>query len=538
MAANITAKISLDSTQFTAGLAKATAALRGVSVAIGAAGLAASTAFGVGIKSALDYAGKISDAAARTGMAAGEIAVLQQAFQDAGLGADSVATTINKMQRSLFEASTGSKETAEAFQRLGLDVSEMMKLSPAEQFDRVAKAIGGVKDEAAASGLAMQIFGRSGAELKVYAKNPDALAQARKRVGGAAGILDKDADTMDNISDSFGAIGTKVRGFFLGAASALLPILDKLAGILDNVDLAGFGQRFGAALSTGINFIVQAFKQGKVLEVISLGLKIGFGEAINYLSGALLGVIDALGAAMGALFSAMLSGETLKPSFKIFLAIPEIIIGGIIAGMARVAAALQGAFTFAVSAMLNALPPSVRKFLTGSEKKTNLTLSDSIAEANKRFGGAADFGDKLITDALSRFGSAGLDIAKIGGKIGTAFLDEIKKISSIDMINTAEWKTQLASLAAQLNVPVATLEKASTQIAETALVDVPEKMKAGKGGMENQNEWARIGLFAGGGAGDALDYARQTADNTKQLVDVIVARWPSPSFVSTGARAG
>ena len=529
--AEIKAKLSLNSSAFTAGLAKATASLRGMAGSVSSAAAAASTAlagigamaagaFAVGIKSALDYAGNISDVAARTGIASGQLAILQQAFKDAGLGAEQAGPTINKMQRALFEAANGSKEAKDALAQLGLSVDDLLKLSPSEQFEAITAALRGVNDEAASSALAMRIFGRSGAELKALIKDTEAFSKARQRIGGQADILDRSGGRMDAVSDSFGAIATKVRGLFLGAAEALLPALERLAAFIDSIDLTGFGQRLGAAINSAINILTNAFAQGKLGELVGLSLKIAFGAAANYLGGVLLGVIDALGAGFSAVMQAVFSGETLKPAFQVFLAIPEIIIGGLIALMGRVAAALQGALVFAIQGMVNVLPPRLRKWLTGSEAKGTMTLSDAIADSNQGIAGSvAGVGEKLVADAIARFVAAGKVAADIGATAGAAMLEELKKISSIDLINTDKWREQLAVLAAQLNIPAEKLAEASKQMATgggaMAIGKTSDKIE--------QSGFAKIGLFAGGAAASGVEYARKTSEATMTLVQMVKA---------------
>jgi hypothetical protein len=325
---------------------------------------------------------------------------------------------------------------------------------------------------------------------------------------------------MDAVSDSFGAIATKVRGLFLGAAEALLPALERLAAFIDSIDLTGFGQRLGAAINSAINILTNAFAQGKLGELVGLSLKIAFGAAANYLGGVLLGVIDALGAGFSAVMQAVFSGETLKPAFQVFLAIPEIIIGGLIALMGRVAAALQGALVFAIQGMVNVLPPRLRKWLTGSEAKGTMTLSDAIADSNQGIAGSvAGVGEKLVADAIARFVAAGKVAADIGATAGAAMLDELKKISSIDLINTDKWREQLAVLAAQLNIPAEKLAEASKQMATgggaMAIGKTSDKIE--------QSGFAKIGLFAGGAAASGVEYARKTSEATMTLVQMVKA---------------
>jgi hypothetical protein len=531
MAEHLRVNIGLNSAAFMSGIKGVTSAVSGMtsritalagkaSMALAAIGAPLSAgAFAVGIKDALDYAGGISDVAARTGIAAGEIAVLQQAFKDAGLGAEQVGTSVAKMQKALVEAAQGGKEQSEALAQIGLSANELLRLSPSEQFEKMGKAIGSLANPAERSAASMKLFGKSGAELNSLFADPEAMAKARQRVGaGAQGILNRQAGNFDNISDSFAAIGTKIRGFFLGVADALEPALTKLAGILDSIDLAGWGQKVGNVLVSAINIFTNAIKQGKVWELIGLGLRIAFGEAVNYFAGILLGVVDGLGAALGSLLKSIFSGETLKPAFQVFLAIPEIIVGGILTAMGRVAAAIMGVFSYAMQELVNMMPPKLRKFLTGSTDKGTMTLTESIADQNKGLAGkVAGAGENLVGDAVNRFADAGGAWLTIGAKAGKAFLEEVRKINSIQIIDTAEWKTKIAELAKSLNIPLADAVK----VAKTAIPEGQDALQSVKQAKPTDTDaWAKVGLFAGG-ASAAMDYARRTADATASLVELV-----------------
>ena len=76
---------------------KVGAAIAGAGTAI--AGAFAAQKFAQGIKGAADMGGQLSDLSARTGIAAGKLAILQRAFEDNGVSGDQVGTVINKLQK-------------------------------------------------------------------------------------------------------------------------------------------------------------------------------------------------------------------------------------------------------------------------------------------------------------------------------------------------------------------------------------------------------------------------------------------------------
>lgn len=286
MAATVTAKLALDASGFTATLTKAKAALGKLSavgvpaIAAGlAAAAAAATGLAVGVKSAIDLGGALSELSSRTGVAAGTLRVLQEAFQRSGLSADSVGQYVNKLQRAIVEAGTGTGPAAKAFQSLGLSVESLRGLSAAEQFQTIGQAIGALPDPAARAAAAMQIFGRSGGELLALFSNSGAMAEAARAVGAQADILTQNADMFDKASDILNGIGTKLQGFFVGVADTLVPALMPLLEAADGIDLSGMGQDLGNAIAFGLTIITS----GNLGNILSAQLKLSGAQFINLL---------------------------------------------------------------------------------------------------------------------------------------------------------------------------------------------------------------------------------------------------------------
>ena len=529
--AEISARLSLDSSAFTKGLDAALGKLSSFSGQISAvAGKAAAAlsligvplsagAFALGIKNAVEFGEEMSNLSARTGIAVRDLVILGRAFESSGLGADGVGQAVNKLQKALTGVNERGEPTNKTFEKLGLNMQELRALAPAEQFQRVGAAIANLKDPAERAAAAMAIFGKSGGEMLALFRDPEAIAQATQQVGAQADMLQKNAAAMKYISDAFGAVKSTLRGFFVGLVEPLLPYLTKISQWLNEIagKAVAFGQKLGQYIAAGLNILRNGFQQGKLGELAGLSLKIAFGEAANYLGGILLGIIDGLGKALAAILQAVFSGDTIRPALQLFLAIPEILIGGIIAGMARVAGALKGVMAFVVQELVNLMPAKLRKYLTGTDDKGTLTLSEHIAVGQKGLAGAAaNFGDNLIKDAIARFGDAGKRIGETIGKIVAAFRSA--DFSPVQMFNTAEWKAQLAALAQQLNVPLEAVQQFAKQAAQAG----GELETTTKGTSERKmdvDQFAKIGLFAGGGG--AASAIEKTADHTRQMVEMM-----------------
>lgn len=293
MAAKVTAKLALDASGFTATLTKAQAALgklSAVGVPVIAAGLAAASAaaagLAVGVKGALDLGGALSDLSTRTGVAAGELRVLQEAFARNGLSAEQVGPAINKLQRAIIEGGQGVATYKRAFDGLGISLDSLRGMSSAEQFQTIGAAINGLTDPAARAATAMQIFGRSGGELLTLFANAGAMGEAARSVGDQADILTRNANLFDQASDILGSVATKMQGFFVGVADTLVPALMPLLEAADGIDLSGLGQDLGNAIA----FALTVITSGNLGNILSAQLKLSGAQFINLLVQGLTGM--------------------------------------------------------------------------------------------------------------------------------------------------------------------------------------------------------------------------------------------------------
>lgn len=226
-----------------ASMAKAGAALALGFGAIKLAGDAIIGTFGA-FRDALDLGGELSDLSDQTGETAGNLLILQRAFDNSGVGADAVGTSINKMQKVLVEASEGSEGAREKFDRLGLSWSEMATKSPTEQMKMLAEAISGLPTPAERSAAAMEWFGKSGGRTLAFLNDfTGAVEGARGELGTMPDIMDANARTFDTISDKITVIGGKFKEFAAGMLGEMTPMLETIATAIAGIDTAAIGKR-------------------------------------------------------------------------------------------------------------------------------------------------------------------------------------------------------------------------------------------------------------------------------------------------------
>lgn len=428
--ANLETTISADMSQYAATMRRAGMVAQqtagrvaksfgsGLTRTIATAGAALVAAFGArafasGIKGAADLGGTLSDLSARTGIAAGDLALLRRAFEDNGVSADKIGGVINKLQKTIFDAANGSEKAAKPFAALGISIEEISKLNPAQQFELIQKRLSGIESPAARAAIAMQIFGKSGGELLTLFADGGAMAKAGQFLGSQAEILNRRAATFDEISDILARAGEKLQGFFVGVldsvADPLLEILQKF----DSLDLAKMGQDAG-------KFILEAVDMtGQMLD-----MAFQFGQRLT-------NGIEAAGVLLRAAFS---------PDF--WLAQGKLVVAAMGDGVNTLYAGVNavGAMLMQVFAEMPNLVWNAWKFLTDpsfweSVKNGLLNVAANFAMSlvgflskafellkNMDFQGLKDLG-KNIADEISGNKTGGYDF-----KVGDSVKDSMDRI--------------------------------------------------------------------------------------------------------------
>lgn len=201
-------------------------------------------------QAAFDLGGMLTDIASATGEGVGEIMVLRQAFQDTGVGAESMAQTLAIMRRSLGGISETGEPTVKMFEQLGLDIGKLQGMGAREQLEAIGAAINNLSTPAQQSAAAMTIFGRSGAKMLSLMKTPEAFNVAAKSLGELPALMDRSAWAFDTISDRMKKIREKSTGLWAGMAEGLLPVVDGITEALDGIDMTGVGMKIGAVIGT------------------------------------------------------------------------------------------------------------------------------------------------------------------------------------------------------------------------------------------------------------------------------------------------
>lgn len=217
-------------------MTKAGTVMLGASAAVGESILA------VG-KSTADYAGDMFDMARSTGMGVESFQKIAYAAKMSGIEAEKVTTSFIKFDKMIVDAAGGNKTYMQTFKDLGIQIKDSAGnlRQPNEIFEDVAEIFHNTKDGAAKTALAVELFGKSGAELIPMLNDGKSGLQAFYAEAERMGLV-LSAEAIgkgDAFSDQLEQIGQQVKGVKLQLGTALIPALsaaaEKIAAVIDKI---------------------------------------------------------------------------------------------------------------------------------------------------------------------------------------------------------------------------------------------------------------------------------------------------------------
>ena len=253
---SLVVSLGLDAAEFTKGLTKnqyqaqqwarnVQTAVEGVRTYALGSFAAIGGAIAVLNKQANDVAA-FQDLADKIGDTAEQVASLKAATDLSGVSLDTVAGASVKLTAALAKTDDESKGVGAALAAIGLEIEAFKKLQPAEQMDKVAEALAGFADGAGKTAVAVQLFGKSGAELIPFFND---LAE----VGGRQITLtNEQIRAADEYSKATARLASEVDTLAKKAAADAAPALQKM------VEMLGETLRYSSGAADGVNLLTGA----------------------------------------------------------------------------------------------------------------------------------------------------------------------------------------------------------------------------------------------------------------------------------------
>lgn len=257
--------------------------LKSKALVIGAGITASAGIFGVLIKQSADLADELGKTAQRAGVTVEALSGLQYAakLSDVDLGA--LSGGLQKLARTMSDAARGSSIAVDAFGALGIAfVDSTGRLRQTDVvFAEIADKFSKLPDGATKTALAMQLLGRSGAQMiPLLNAGADGLEAYRKEAESLGLIIDtKTSKAAEEFNDNLTRINAALQGISLQLAGPVINALSGLSTEFLRAYTEGEGLlRVFTALGSAISRVVQgsdAERMGKLmLEEMELVRKI------------------------------------------------------------------------------------------------------------------------------------------------------------------------------------------------------------------------------------------------------------------------
>jgi hypothetical protein len=179
-----------------------------------------------------EFGDELTESSQKLGINAQELMSWRYAASLSGVEAQSLATSLQILQKNAFEATTGSKEMRKDFGRLGIvlkDSNGQLK-SGSDLMMEVGVALGNVSNSAEKVALARSLLGRSGAELlPLFNEGAEGMERLRKE-GSAlfSDVTQKYLKDSAALADMFIKFEATIMGVKVAIARELMPPFLKL----------------------------------------------------------------------------------------------------------------------------------------------------------------------------------------------------------------------------------------------------------------------------------------------------------------------
>ena len=417
----------------------------GIGLSIGAL-----VSFGKGILAAADNLTKLR---ASTGFSVENLQRFQVAGDDAGNTIDQIAAASTRLSDNLV---SGGNSTVAALDRLGLNLANIRQLSPDEQFIAISDAIRKIEDPAQQVNIAMDLFGRAGAQIL------PTLKRGFDDVKGAAvGMSTDTVEAIDDVGDALArasrtATGQAANAFafmFLGwskAAREAKRDIEDFDKLLKGV-LARGGPGFGAIVPPGLPANLDEIEEG--LDRTRRQLTKAAGEAKKAASD-----------------FAQLAGKVRELQSGLF-----------------------------------AVPDALQKIGRGYDEAKLGPLVESV-ERIERASHVASFGFKGMTDALKTVGMAGEDVTK-----------ELEKLKQFEWQGPIQQFAEGSRVLDKLYVALDDVDRILSNIPGAFAEIGSLAVRTGKAIMENLAKGNVWGAVVSGIAGVATAISKLWKDTEKQI---------------------
>jgi phage-related protein len=256
-----------------------------------------------------DMGSDMLDMSQRTGVTVEALSELRYAAEQSGSGAEDLEKGLRTMSRSIIEAARGSAQGRRNLSRLGLTIADLTGLSPDQQFELIADRLSRIQNPANRATIAMEIFGRTGANLlPLLSSGAEGIRELRDEADRLGLTMStEDAEAAEAFGNALNALWKALKQAAFSVGAALAPAIQQVAQWITRVvALIGSWLQENRALISIIGAVVAGIA-GVGAALLVLGpLLSAIGSAIGLVTFAISAATTAV-SLLGAAISFLLS---------------------------------------------------------------------------------------------------------------------------------------------------------------------------------------------------------------------------------------
>lgn len=237
MTTGLLLRLGADTSAFSKGMSdasKSTRTLTGREKALLGVTTALAAAFAVNIKRTIDYGDWLDKTSQKMGVSTEALSGYKLAAELAGSSQQGLVKGLQKLQKNMGAAlQTPTSAAGLAFRRLGLDITDAdgHLRNVEDMLPEFADAISNLDDGTTKTSIAMELMGRSGAELIPFLNaGADGLASMAEEAEAMGVVMSEDVTKASaEFNDAITRLKTTADGFFQQSASFYIPALADIA---------------------------------------------------------------------------------------------------------------------------------------------------------------------------------------------------------------------------------------------------------------------------------------------------------------------
>lgn len=185
-----------------------------------------------------EWAEQLNEVGDRTGLAAGQVAVLQRAAVAAGISGDGLTVAVETMNRVIGQGLTDASGIASKhLANLGIHLEELKDQTVYQRLQTVAEAISGIEDPSQRAAAAAEVFGKSSGKLLELIKDfPEAVRGATDSMATAPAVIDRAAASVQELGKKTGGVWQEFKAQAVTAAGSFSYVANRFADGYSSVD--------------------------------------------------------------------------------------------------------------------------------------------------------------------------------------------------------------------------------------------------------------------------------------------------------------